>query len=146
MAGYSLNTKEQKILDEIPEVNDFTAVYHYTGRVAPDRDLVGLMNKLVGLSDDILSDWLNITTRTFRNYKNNSKIILKGTVREHIILILSLYKHGVEVFGSIQKFEAWLSMPNMMLDNRAPIHFLETISGLKFIDNRLTGMEYGENA
>lgn len=29
--------------------------------------------------------------------------------------------------------------------NKAPLSFLDTISGIKWVDNRLTAMEYGEN-
>lgn len=30
------------------------------------------------------------------------------------------------------------------MDN--PFYFIDTVSGIKFIDNRLTGTEYGDNA
>lgn len=45
----------------------------------------------------------------------------------------------------MEDFELWLSQKNYLLDNRAPEDFLETISGIKFIDNRLTAIEFGEN-
>ena len=44
-----------------------------------------------------------------------------------------------------EDFEHWLTTPNILLDNKAPMDFLDTVSGLKFIDNRLTAMEFGEN-
>ena len=104
-----------------------------------------LLDSIIGLNDSVLSDWLNITPRTYRNYKQNTDVVLKGNVKEHIVLLLSLYKHGVEVFGNTPDFEHWLTEKNRLLDNEAPYSFLTTVSGIKFIDNRLTALEYGEN-
>ncbi|MFV0196773.1 MbcA/ParS/Xre antitoxin family protein [Empedobacter falsenii] len=56
-----------------------------------------------------------------------------------------MYKHGLEVFNTKDDFEKWLTTPNVLLDKKAPMDFLDTVSGLKFIDNRLTAIEYGEN-
>lgn len=139
-------TKEQKgIISEIPSVGDDSAVYFYTSDSKSDAVLVSILEKLSSMSDPVLSRWLNITPRTFRNYKTNPDLVLKENTREHIILIISLYKHGVEVFGDVQNFESWLSKKNRLLDQKAPLEFLETGSGIKFIDNRLTAIEFGEN-
>lgn len=99
---------------------------------------------MVTLTDEVISKWLNITPRTFRNYKTTDAR-LKENTREHVISLLSLYKHGTEVFESKEKFEKWLAQENFFLDNKAPMNFLETISGIRLIDGRLTPMEYGEN-
>lgn len=141
-----LNNKQKKIIEEIPSVGDFSKVYFYTVKSKLDFEYIIILDKIIGLNDSVLAKWLNITPRTFRNYKNNSELILKDNIKEHIILILSLYKHGIEVFDNAENFELWLSKKNYLLDNRAPVDFLETISGIKFIDNRLTAIEYGENA
>lgn len=140
-----LDKQQQRLIAGIPAISDFSKIYFYTIQSKTDHDFVKLLDRMIGLNDTILSEWLNITPRTFRNYKNNPELVLKGNVREHIILILSLYKHGIEVFGDIADFEHWLSTKNFLLDNITPITFLDTVSGIKFIDNRLTAMEYGEN-
>jgi uncharacterized protein (DUF2384 family) len=140
-----LNSKQKRIIDEIPSVGDFSNVYFYTVKSNQDTEFIAILDRIIGRNDTILSKWLNITPRTFRNYKNNDKLVLKDNIKEHIILILSLYKHGIEVFGNVEDFELWLSQKNYLLDNRAPEDFLETISGIKFIDNRLTAIEFGEN-
>lgn len=126
-------------------VGDYSNVYFYTFKSKSDFEFISIFDRVVGLSDIVLSKWLNITPRTFRNYKNNIDLVLRGSIKEHIILILSLYKHGVEVFDNVDNFEKWLSEKNTLLDYRTPSDFLETTSGIKFIDNRLTAMEYGEN-
>lgn len=145
MTILTLNKKQRKIIEEIPLVDDFSNVYFYTLKSKLDADYIKILDQIIGLNDSVLARWLNITPRTLRNYKNHPELVLKDTIKEHIILILSLYKHGIEVFDSVEKFELWLSKENYFLNNRAPMDFLETISGLKFIDNRLTAIEFGEN-
>lgn len=145
MTTLSLNNKQRRIIERIPSVGDFSNIYFYTINSKSDFEFISILDRIIGLSDNILSKWLNITPRTFRNYKNNSELVLKDTVKEHIILILSLYKHGIDAFDNVENFELWLSKKNYLLDNRAPVDFLETISGIKFIDNRLTAIEFGEN-
>jgi len=145
MTTLSLSNKQKKIIKEIPMVGDFSNIYFYTVKSKQDSEFISILNKVIGINDTILSKWLNITPRTFRNYKNKSKLVLKDNTKEHIILILSLYKHGIEVFDTSENFEKWLSKKNYLLDGRAPFDFLETISGIKFIDNRLTAIEFGEN-
>lgn len=140
-----LSSKQRKIIQGIPSIGDFSSIYLYTTKSNLDVEYITILDDIVGLNDDVLSKWLNITPRTFRNYKNSNSLTLKGNTKEHIILILSLYKHGTEVFDSVLDFETWLSKKNPLLDNRAPVDFLDTISGIKFIDNRLTAMEFGEN-
>ena len=92
-----------------------------------------------------MAGWLNITPKTYRSYRKNPELTLKDNLKEHLILLLSLYRHGMDVFGNKKLFEKWLITPNMLLDEKAPRQFLDTISGVKFIDNRLTAMEFGEN-
>lgn len=70
---------------------------------------------------------------------------LKPSTEEHILLYRFLYKHGIETFGHKDKFEDWLSSPNQFLDGRAPKDFLDTISGIHFISDRLTAINYGDN-
>jgi len=145
MVTGTLDRKQERIIAGIPSVSDFSGIYFYTINNKSNHELVMLLDSIIGLNDSVLSDWLNITPRTYRNYKQNTDVVLKGNVKEHIVLLLSLYKHGVEVFGNTPDFEHWLTEKNRLLDNEAPYSFLTTVSGIKFIDNRLTALEYGEN-
>jgi uncharacterized protein (DUF2384 family) len=81
---------------------------------------------------------------------------VKVNVKEQVLLLLSLIKHGVEIFGSMKEFESWLNQENFYFDNKSPVSFLNTITGspvsflntitgIKFIDDRLTAMQYGDN-
>lgn len=105
--------------------------------------LFGILDDLTDMQDRILVDWLNITPRTIHNYRVKPTK-LKANTKEHILL--SFYKHGIETFGQKTKFEDWLSGPNQFLEGRAPKDFMDTISGIHFMDDRLTAIDYGENA
>ena len=57
-----------------------------------------------------------------------------------------LLAHGIEVFGTKENFETWLKKDNFFFDKKAPCDFMHTTEGIKFIDDRITGIEYGDNA
>ncbi len=130
--------------NEIPVVSEPMALYNYTRTHTINSSYIRLLDDVIGLTDEIVAKWLNITTRTFRNYKNKDTQ-LKDNTQEHVVALLSLYKHGTEVFGNKENFEKWLTSENFFLDQKAPMDFLDTISGIRVIDNRLTSMEFGEN-
>jgi len=102
------------------------------------------LKKLSGLKDELLSSSLNLNIKTFRSYKLKS-MPMKPYLQEHVFFLLALFKHGIEFFGTSSKFGEWLQKENYFFDNDMPIHFLDTISGIRFTDSRLTAMEYGDN-
>lgn len=128
----------------LPSVNEPAAVYGYLSAHDIDSRYVHRLDALIGLGDEMLAGWLNVTSRTLRNYKDK-EAKLKGITKEQLVGLLSLYKHGVDVFDTKEAFEVWLSAANPFLDHKAPQEFMDTISGIQLIDNRLTAMEYGEN-
>ncbi len=109
-----------------------------------DREYLRLIKQLAPISDNMISNWLNINVKTLRNYRKN-EIALKDNIKEQLILLVSLFKHGNEVFHSKEAFLEWLNEENFYFDGKAPINFLNTVSGIRFVDDRLTGMEYGDN-
>lgn len=71
-----------------------------------------------------------------------SDFISVETIEEKLFL---LNKHAEMLFDSKEDFSKWLNTPNFFFDEKCPGDFLGTISGIQFIDNRLTAMEYGDN-
>ncbi len=72
-------------------------------------------------------------------------IMSKSTIRIQLATI-DLFAHGKEVFGDEEKFLMWLQSENFYFNNKRPIEWLLTLEGIKHLDDRLTGMEYGDNA
>ena len=102
------------------------------------------LKALTSQSDERLSTWLGINVKTLRSYRDLKKQVT-GSISEHIVLLLSLFRHGGEVFGSKEDFDTWLIAENFFFDGNSPDSYLNIISGIRFIDNRLTAMEYGDN-
>jgi len=96
------------------------------------------------LKDEVISKWLNISVRTLRNYRKPDNK-LKENVKEHLLLLISLFKHGNEVFGSSEDFNKWLNEENFYFDGNTPVSYLNTVTGIRLVENRLTAMEYGDN-
>jgi len=107
-------------------------------------EYVSFVKTFTKIKDELLSDWLNVNVKTFRSYKKNESE-LKENLKEQIILLISLFKHGSEVFGTVDQFNDWIETENFYLDNEKPISYLKTVTGIRFIDARLTAMEYGDN-
>jgi uncharacterized protein (DUF2384 family) len=106
---------------------------------------VNAIKRLTAFTDETISDWLNISVKTFRSYKLPENKF-KANLKEHIVLLLSVINHGIKVFGTAENFDQWLSTENFYFDKKSPVDYLNTITGIRFIDDRLTGMEYGDNA
>jgi len=69
-------------------------------------------------NDEKISDWLDISVKTFRSYKKPNTII-KARIKEHAVMALSLIKHGIEVFGTKEKFANWLEKENFFFRQKS---------------------------
>lgn len=135
---------ESAIINEVPrQINDSEILYFLHNKDI-NWQYVNAIKSLTEFNDNIISDWLNLSVKTFREYRKPNSIF-KENVKEHVLLLLALIKHGIEVFGSPKTFENWLNTKNFYFDNEKPETFLNTVTGIKFIDDRLTAMEYGDN-
>ncbi len=97
------------------------------------------------VSDKEISRWLGVSERTYANYKQAKSLDLKPQLQESVLKLLAVIKHGTSVFGSAVGFHTWITNTNFFFDNKRPLDFMTTSSGLKFIDDRLTAIEYGDN-
>ncbi len=137
-------SKHKNILSNVPDKMSDIEILNMlqTGKIS--WEYIDTIKELTNLNDETISVWLNVSTRSFRSYRQTN-VKLKESIKEHIIVLLSLIKHGIRVFGSKERFDKWLTSENFFLDCKAPVVFLNTITGIRFIDDRLTAMEYGDN-
>ncbi len=131
-------------IQRIPERISDTEVLHILNSTDITSEYVGFIKEYTNLSDDQISDWLSINVKTLRTYKK-SNIELKPNIQEQLILLISLFKHGEDVFGSIDQFNKWIALDNFYFEKKKPMDFLNTITGIRFVDDRLTAMEFGDN-
>lgn len=130
---------------EIPSKIDTDKTLHLVQSAKTSRKYFGLLKSLTKEDDKELSEWLDISVKTFRSYKNTSKVT-KASLTEHTIMLISLVKHGIEVFGNYTNFREWLKKDNFYFEKRPPVNYIASISGMKFIDDRLTALEAGDSA
>jgi len=140
-----METVASSELGQIPERLSNAEVISWIQNKNIDWKYMNLFKEYSSMKDDVISNWLNISVKTFRNYKK-PEVKLKDNVKEHLLLLLSLFKHGNDVFGSSVDFNKWLNTENFFFDGTAPVTYLNTVTGIRFVDNRLTAMEFGDNA
>jgi uncharacterized protein (DUF2384 family) len=138
------STKEINTLNAIPANISANDVLQFVNSGAINSNYIKSINELTHCSDEVVSDWLNVNVKTYRNYKNNEQE-LKRDMQERTLLLIALIKHGIEVFQSGENFAEWLKKKNFFFDDTAPADRLDTISGIKTVSDRLTAMEYGDN-
>lgn len=137
-------SEENILLKEVPEQIKDSEIINFLYTKDVNWKYVNAIKTLTDFNDDVISEWLNVSVRTFRTYRK-PKVKFKENVKEQVLLLLALIKHGMAVFGSIQEFQQWLNKSNFYFDNKRPGSFLNTVTGVKFVDDRLTAMEYGDN-
>lgn len=133
-----------EVVQDIPSEINEPEIMSYLQEKAVNENHVNALHSFTGLTDNVISGWLNLNVKTFREYRK-PKTILKSNTKEHILLLLALFKHGNAVFGSSKAFDKWLSTKNFYFDGQAPESLLNTITGIRFVDSRLTAMQYGDN-
>lgn len=141
MNKYKLPDSESNLSSRL---NDADVVYALRNNKVDSGSLMALKEES-GISGEMLSGWLHVTPKTLRSYLSR-KSVLSETLGEQVLLLRALFKHGASVFGTVQLFETWLEKENLMLDCIKPKDLLGTVSGIRMIDDRLYGMEYGDNA
>ena len=139
------NIKYKYEIDKTPDsVSDVEIVYFINTVKIASKEFK-FFKKLAQKTDKIISEWFNISEKTYQNYKN-LKTELSLPFKEKFLLLVALYKKGELVFGSKESFNTWLETPNFQFNNKAPVDFFNSISGIRYIEDRLTGIEYGDNA
>ncbi len=139
-----MGEKKSYPIKDIPQAISEPDVLYAVRQNNITSNYIDRLKRLSGLKDELLSASLNLNIKTFRSYKLKP-ITIKPYLQEHVFTLLALFKHGIAFFGTSDKFGEWLQKENYYFDNDLPINFLNTISGIRYTDDRLTAMEYGDN-
>lgn len=128
----------------VPAIGNDIDILFFIKNEEVDLQYLNYLKEITSFSDEVIAHWLDVSVKTLRNYRK-SESDLKESLKEHLVLLLSLYQHGTDVFGNAENFDKWLDTNNYFFDNKTPKDFLSTSSGIRFTDDRLTAMEYGDN-
>jgi putative toxin-antitoxin system antitoxin component (TIGR02293 family) len=124
---------------------------------ADDKEVLGLINiikagisfaifiVLVDRSPFALDEWsgfLRMSPRTMQRYKKDKRSF-DPIYGEKILQLTLLNNLGTDIFGSKEKFNAWLEAKNLALGKIKPKELLDTSFGIDLLRNELTRIEYG---
>lgn len=137
--------REYEVSDEIQNMVSETQILYMVNNNLVNPDHLNALKYGGTFTDDAVASWLNLNVKTYRSYKKSAGP-LKPDIQEHTLKLLSLIKHGIDVFGTAETFSEWLYTEHMFLDWKKPEAFLNTISGISYVDKRLSAIEYGDNS
>ena len=121
------------------ETNDFSMVEET--RKGLDKAAFQKIVKQTNLPFKEFAGDLHVSGRMIQSKESHEKLPLKVT--EHTLFIKKLYDFGVEIFGNTERFNQWMQTPNPVLGNEIPKSFLDTISGIMFLRNKLNEIAHG---
>lgn len=98
-----------------------------------DLFLKRIKRSLVALAEILPASYSSLTKRKVYDTKTS----------EHILELAELYRVGLDVFGDIQRFNAWLDLPAPSLEGKTPFSLLDTSFGMDLIKVELQKIDYG---
>ena len=105
----------------------------------------GVFTKLAGQGQFSMSEWasyLHISERTIQRLKKESRPF-DSPQSERIIQIMLIFRLGTDVFGTIDKFNAWLDTKSIALGKMKPKELLDSSFGIDLVKDELMRIEYG---
>ncbi len=106
----------------------------------PKRILLSLAKK-ISVTLQELALIMHISDRTLQRYDDNE--LIKTEYAEKAVELARLYARGQEVFGSIDKFKAWMKTPLYVFKNQTPFSLLDTSIGFDMVFKELGRIEHG---
>lgn len=101
-----------------------------------------LIQKLTPFTEENWADFLDLSTKSLRRYKQMSKSF-KPIQSEKIIEMAEVTNVGLDVFGDMNKFKLWLETPNFSLGNMKPMDLLKDSYGKELVISELTRINHG---
>lgn len=92
-----------------------------------------------------LNEWstfLHLSERTMQRYQREKRTF-DSPQSERILEIALLYKKGIDVLGSADKFNSWLETENLALGRIRPKTLFDNSFGINLLKDELTRIEYG---
>jgi putative toxin-antitoxin system antitoxin component (TIGR02293 family) len=101
-----------------------------------------LMASFLIIDRDTVLKAMGISERTLQRAKTADRP-LDTNASDRSLRLASVAEQAIEVLGSQEAAERWLSAPAMGLDQRRPIDLLQSSEGTELVKTLLTRMDYG---
>lgn len=132
--GKTSKLKEPAAVYQAPKVFATVKDFNY-------KDFKKIADK-VSFTQQEWSDILHISERTIQRYsKNNGNFSF--SVTDRILQIEKIIRKGVSVFGSPDKFIAWLHTNPVILEGTISFQSLASIEGINLVLRQLGRIEHG---
>ena len=112
-------------------------------RGVPVDDALQVIDAFTVLGADQLYGVLGINPRTMQRRAAGSSKTLDSNASDRALRLVSVTGQAIDVLGSQEEAERWLSSPAMGLDQRKPIDLLRSSEGTDMVKTLLTRMDYG---
>jgi len=86
---------------------------------------------------------LGISQKTMQRRSASATKTLDPNASDRALRLVSVTSQAIDVLGSQDAAERWLSSPAMGLDRRKPIDLLQSTEGTEMVKTLLTRMDYG---
>ncbi len=100
-----------------------------------------LMNAYLLLDNDQICKVIGASERTLQRAAEKAKP-LDPNVSDRALRLASVTSQAIDVLGSQEAAERWLSSPALGLDGRKPIDLLQSTEGTDLVKTLLTRMDY----
>jgi putative toxin-antitoxin system antitoxin component (TIGR02293 family) len=100
---------------------------------------------LSGFTQDEFQETFKTTVKTIQNHVTR-ELTLDASLSEKLLKSFALFDKGAEIFGSASNFHQWLNAPAYGLGNQLPFDLMDTITGIRLIEEELIRIEFGDLA
>jgi len=122
-------------------VEDYLEVVYQVDKGVSIKKFDMLLEKS-GLQKQVLAGLLGLDPRTIDNYRKQNKKF--GALEGELLLKLdNLFEFSGSIFESMNDFRQYLEAPAYVFDQRKPIDFLNTCSGVDLVMQALQRIAHG---
>ena len=105
------------------------------------KEKVNDIIKMTGLTQVEFGRYIDLTSRAIQRKGLDDR--LSKSISEKALLIYNLYGRGGQIFGDIDEFKEWMDTVNIALGNVKPKEYLDTYSGIEYLNEELGRIEHG---
>jgi putative toxin-antitoxin system antitoxin component (TIGR02293 family) len=110
----------------------------------PARSLTHLIAMLGDVPKDrALAEALGISFRTVQRRRKAPRKPLSPEQSGRAFKFVEVFAKAIDIFGSQEAAQAWLTRPAMGLNRQRPIDLLATSAGVELVERFLTRLDYG---
>lgn len=131
-----------KLLKHAPSSRSEVHSYLMHGHLS-NAVLLHLTQQLTAVPEQAVADIVGVSTRTLRRAKEEPEKAMSPDMASKAWLLAQTLAKAIDVFGSQDAAERWMSEEAMGLDGARPIDMLRTLQGAELVTEFLGRLEHG---